>query len=195
MVAKSKTEVNDTEVNRYTLEGGTLTAREIFELGGPGEGTLDSLVRLALSARQRRLFACDCAERALLRARLLGLEPDPRSLAAVEVARRYAEGEGSIPELKASAEAARQAAQDACERLASIAVPLVSRSAAASWAAKAASRSAYYTDDSVADWAFALGNAQDASEAALSAAPAADAELEWQTLRALWYAEGEMPTP
>ena len=40
-----------------------------------------------------RLFAADCAERALLRERELGREPDDRSWAAVLTARRYANGE------------------------------------------------------------------------------------------------------
>ena len=44
---------------------------------------------------RRRLFACDCAERALSRERDAGREPDPRSWAAVEIARRYARGEAT----------------------------------------------------------------------------------------------------
>jgi hypothetical protein len=62
---------------------------------------------------------------------------------------------------------------------------------AASWAARAAARSAYYVDHLMADWAIGLDNARNVSEAALNASASPDAELEWQTLRALWYAEGE----
>ena len=68
---------------------------------------------------RRRLFACDCAERALGRERDAGHELDPRSWAAVEVARRYARGEATDEELAAardSAWAAARAAAWAAER-------------------------------------------------------------------------------
>ena len=195
MIAKPNTQVNDTEVNRYTLEGGTLTAREAFELEGPGEDTLDSIVRLHLDTRQRKLFACDCAERALLRARLLGYEPDPRSWAAVEVSRQYAEGKGSIPELKAAIKASCQAADIACSRVVSASVLEVVGRVTASWAARTASRSAYYTGDITSEQIAALFNAQDASKACREASFNPGAELLWQIERALWYAEGERPTP
>jgi hypothetical protein len=169
----------------------TLTTREIFEVAGSVESTLHALITLAMSARQRRLFASDCAERALSLARSLGLEPDPRSWSAVEATRRFAEGELSIPEIRASAESARQAAEYVCHRLASIPVPRVACNASASWAARAASRSAYYTDDLTADWASALHNACDAAEAALKASSAPEVELKWQIERVLWYTEGE----
>ena len=40
-----------------------------------------------------RLFAADCAERALIRERAAGREPDARSWAAIDAARAYARGE------------------------------------------------------------------------------------------------------
>src|SRR3990167_4552171 len=43
-----------------------------------------------IPARELRLIACWCAERALKRERAAGCEPDPSSWAAVRVARRYA---------------------------------------------------------------------------------------------------------
>jgi len=55
-----------------------------------------------LSPKMLRLFACDCTERALLREREQGHEPDPRSWAAVEVARRFARGEATVEELEAA---------------------------------------------------------------------------------------------
>ena len=49
--------------------------------------------------REWRLYACDCAERALLREREAGREPDPASWSAVEVSRRFAVGEAAEEEL------------------------------------------------------------------------------------------------
>jgi hypothetical protein len=63
-----------------------------------------------LTPRLLREFACDCAERALLRAREAGREPDPRSWAAIEVARRFARGEATIAEARYAAYAAYAAA-------------------------------------------------------------------------------------
>jgi hypothetical protein len=45
-----------------------------------------------LSQRILRLFACMCAERALERERNLGREPHPDSWRAIEIARKYANG-------------------------------------------------------------------------------------------------------
>jgi hypothetical protein len=62
----------------------------------------------------RRLFACDCAEQALVRERCAGREPDPRSWRAIEVSRAYARGEATLEELEAArAEAAAGAAAGA----------------------------------------------------------------------------------
>jgi hypothetical protein len=70
--------------------------------------------------RSARLFAADCAERAL---NLAG-DPDPRSVAAVDVARRFARGEAAA---EAAARAAARAAAEAAVE-------------AAAWAARAAER-------------------------------------------------------
>ena len=59
--------------------------------------------------RTASLFACDCAEEALM----LIDEPDRRSLDAVRVARLYAVGEASGEELKAARSAAWSAARSA----------------------------------------------------------------------------------
>jgi hypothetical protein len=64
-------------------------------------------------SRELRLFACDCAERALIRERDAGREPDPRSWAAIEVSRRYADGQATDDELAAARDAAWAAARDA----------------------------------------------------------------------------------
>jgi hypothetical protein len=58
-----------------------------------------------------RHFACDCAERALS----LAPQPDPRSIAAVAAARRYADGKASRAELAAARAAAGDADWDAAE--------------------------------------------------------------------------------
>ena len=105
-----------------------------------------------LSPRVVRLFTCDSAERELNREREAGREPDTRSWAAVEVARRYADGAATDDELSAAWYAAWSAAA-------------VARSAArsAAWsAARSASRYAAWS----ASWS--------------AAAVACIAEREWQ---------------
>jgi len=64
---------------------------------------------LSMPDREARLFSCDCAERALANI----AEPDPRSVAAVEVARRYADGKAGKAELADAADAAWAAARAA----------------------------------------------------------------------------------
>lgn len=63
-------------------------------------------------APELRLWACDCAERALLREREWGWEPDARSWQAIAVARGYAVGAATQDKL-AAAWAASDAASDA----------------------------------------------------------------------------------
>ena len=60
-----------------------------------------------------RLFVADCAERALLRERFDGREPDVRSWNAVEVTRKYARGTATAEELSAARSAAGSAAGSA----------------------------------------------------------------------------------
>ena len=68
-----------------------------------------SWTRKLLSARdisvELRIFACDCAERALLREREAGREPDPSTWDALRVARLYADGKASKGELMDAADA------------------------------------------------------------------------------------------
>ena len=65
-----------------------------------------------LDDRQRRLFACDCAERVLpiWEKKYPG---DKRPRQTIEVARRFARGEATNEELSAAWDAARAAARDA----------------------------------------------------------------------------------
>ena len=60
------------------------------------------------SAKMLRLFACDCAERALAHV----AEPDSRSIAAIAVARRFANGEVTADQLAAAWDAARAAEEE-----------------------------------------------------------------------------------
>lgn len=60
-----------------------------------------------LPDRTLRLFACECATRALNRERAAGREPDARSWIAIDVARRHADGQASDDELAAARDAAR----------------------------------------------------------------------------------------
>jgi len=71
--------------------------------------SLEEIIPL-LTPQNQRLFACDCAERALLRKREAGIEPDPRSCNAVMVARNFALGLASEEKLSATAKEALAAA-------------------------------------------------------------------------------------
>jgi hypothetical protein len=55
-----------------------------------------------MTPQEQRLFACDCAERALLLERKDGREPDKRSWRAIEVSRQYALGNATAEELNAA---------------------------------------------------------------------------------------------
>ena len=59
--------------------------------------------------RSTRLFACDCAEHALRRI----VKPDQRSIDAIAIARRFANGKATEAELAAARDAAGAAARDA----------------------------------------------------------------------------------
>ncbi len=79
--------------------------------------------------RSARLFAADCAERALARERAAEREPDARSWAAIQAARDFAEGR-----ISAAAEAAaRAAAWAAAEAAAEAAAWAAARAAERGW--------------------------------------------------------------
>jgi hypothetical protein len=122
-----------------------------------------------------RLFAGDCAERALTRERDAGREPDERSWAAVDVTRQHDRGQATKDDLDAASAAAlaadaRAAASDAAS--------------AAAWSAASAARFAAgeAARDAARDAArFAAGEAvRDAARFAASAAAARADEVEWQ---------------
>ena len=82
-----------------------VTVRTIATAPIPVADRIWLLVRL-MDARTQRIFACDCADRALARI----ASPDPRSIEAVRVARLYADGKATNAELAAAWDAAGAAA-------------------------------------------------------------------------------------
>ena len=119
---------------------------------------------------RRRLFACDCAERALGRERDAGHEPDPRSWAAVEVARRYARGEATDEELAAARDSAWTAAWDS-----------------AAWAsARNSARTAAWDSARDSIWTAAWAAARDSAWTAARDA-AWESERSWQVERLITY--------
>jgi hypothetical protein len=154
---------------RELLPSGRCTIREIIDAPIPWMDRLWVLVRVVDDDRMWRLWACDCAERALLRERDAGREPDARSWRAVEVARAYAIGDVTDEELAT----ARDAAGDAA------------------WAAGAAARATAGAAARAA-WDAALATARDAARAAGDAALAAgDAECEWQRVHLIEMMEAQ----
>ena len=143
-----------------------LTAREIAGLEIPADDRLWALISCCLDDRQRRLFACDCAEIALG----LVTHPDPRSIESIRVARLYAVGEATAEQLSAAWAAAWAADRGAARASAW----------ASAWDARAAARDAARSAARAADWASAWAYAWDARAAAMAA----------QLQIALEYAEG-----
>jgi hypothetical protein len=127
------------------------------------EWALDAVYYTRLDLPWLRLYACDCAERALLREREAGREPDLRSWTAIAVSRRYARGDATEADLRAAKIDARAAVLDA--RAATLSA-LWSAAGAAAWNAAGA-----------AVWATARA-AGDAAK---------DAERQWQAERLAWY--------
>ena len=87
----------------------SLTPSEIAALEIPAEDRVWALISCCLDDRQRRLFACDCAERALA----VVDTPDPISVEAIRISRLYAAGDATDDQLAASWAAARAAARAA----------------------------------------------------------------------------------
>jgi hypothetical protein len=88
----------------------SLTPVEIAALPLPIKHRFWAIIR-CMSPRDQRLFACDCAERALIIEQAAGHPIDSRSWAAVEVARRYARGDATEEERSAACSAAGRVAQ------------------------------------------------------------------------------------
>lgn len=130
----------------------------------PGRGvSADDIFWLVLrekliDAMILRLFAADCADRALLRERAAGREPAAASWAAVEVARRYARGQATDAELAAVARATGAAAAvvAAAEAAAWEAWSALSAGAAAAWSALSAAAEAAEAWDT--EWAWQVAH-------------------------------------
>ena len=113
-----------------------------------------------LSEAQLRLFAIRCARR------VQHLMTDPRSIAALDVADRYAKGEATDDELSAARDAAWDA-RDAARAAASAAARDARAAArAAAWAASAASAAAWDAASAAARDARAAARAARAAELA-----------------------------
>lgn len=93
----------------------------VEEDGGKQVSRTRKLLAAAKAERELRLFACDCAERALQREGEAGREPERRCWNAIAVARRFAHGEATSSELATASAAAWDAAYAA------------DRAAAATW--------------------------------------------------------------
>ena len=117
-----------------------------------------------LSDNQLRLFAVRCARR------VQHLMTDPRSIAALDVAERYANGQATDDELSAARNAASAAAEDAAE------AAVRNAAGAAKDAAWEAACAAAEAAASAAAWA-AWDAARDAAWAAASAATWVAAEV------------------
>ena len=104
----------------------------------------------AMDDRQRRLFACDCADS------VVRLTTDPRAAVCIAVARRYADGLATGEELRAAADAARAA------RAAAYAAYAYAARAADAYADAAAYADAYAADAAYAA-AYAAADARAAA--------------------------------
>lgn len=152
---------------------------------------LSACVYARIDDQRLRLFAADCAERALLQERAAGREPDPRSWAAVVAAREYVNnGDGRA--LDAARGAAWSAAYSAAHSTArGAAVGAAYRAArSAEWGA------AWSAVRSTADSAAYSAAYSAARGAACSAADsvAYSAARDWQARRVLAYLRDE-PLP
>jgi len=137
--------------------------------------------------RTQRLFAADCAERALERERAAGREPHPDSWRAIAVARRYANSKATPQELAAAAANAVHAAAyaNAAADAAAYAATAAYAAAAAAAAADAAAYAANATDAHAAAYA-------NAAYAAAAYAAYTATERQWQTTRLWEYLDGEL---
>ena len=145
--------------------------------------------------RTVRLFACDCAER-VLHLYEEKYSDDKRPRHAIEIARRYVNGEVSKDELYAARAAARAAAMDAAWDATMAAARAAARdaawdAAAAAAAAWAATRDATMAAAMAAAWAPAWAAAVAAWAAAAAAWAAAAEEQKWQAKRLRYYLNGD----
>ena len=129
-----------------TVPGSGLTPLQILDLNIPAEDRMWVVLREpVIPACELRLLACKWAREALV---VVG-NPDPRSVAAVDCAERFARGESTTEELAAAWSAARAAAWSAAGFAAWSAAGAAARDAAGAAvraAAGAAARAAQIED-------------------------------------------------
>jgi hypothetical protein len=143
-----------------------------------------TVIAMADSSRLLHEFACDCAERTLVRERDAGHEPDVRSWDAIAAKRAWLDGLISDEQLSAAISAASSAARSAESAAWSAARSAESAAwSAASSAASSAARSAAISAARSAARSAAISAAiSAASSAAISAASSADREWQNETL-------------
>jgi hypothetical protein len=133
------------------LIGGGKTPLEILKLPISIEDRFWVVLHVAvLSPRILRLFACMCAERALLRERAHGREPQLDSWRVLEIARKCANGKATEEEMSNAYVAAVDAANDVAVRSAYLDACIAADAAvyvAAHAAANAASNAAHAAAD------------------------------------------------
>jgi hypothetical protein len=171
------TDVADADEMLLRWSGGrrSMSVLEVMELDAVSvEDRLWVAIR-ALNKKDRRLFACDCAEHVLpIYEKYYPDDSRPRE--AIETMRRYARGEATKEELEIANNAAYAAAN------------AVADDADDAWAAanSAADAAANNAASAAANAAWAAADAADAADAAARAA-ARDAEREWQLERVKCY--------
>ena len=137
----------------------SLSFSEVAKLDIPDVDKIWAGVYCYMDDRQRRLFAVQCARRALSRV----VNPDPLSVAACDVAERFANGEATLDELSAARDAARSARSAASYAARDAAWSAASD--AASDAAEFAARSDAWSDACCAAWSAARSAASVAEHA------------------------------
>ena len=89
-----------------SLVGSGINEDGVLELDIPVEDKVWAYIYVWMTHKQRVCFACDCAQRALERESREGREPHPASRKAVEVARRWIDGNATDEEVYATYTAA-----------------------------------------------------------------------------------------
>ena len=134
---------SDQQIEQLVPEAGLSVAEVAAKTDVPIADRIWCLIRAAgMTGKDQRLFACRCAMRALSGV----ATPDPRSLRAVEVSERYAEGTATKEELTKAIRDAYDAAYADVDVDAADYAAYYAAGAAAYYAAAAAA----YADDAVA---------------------------------------------
>jgi len=135
---------SDQQIEQLVPEAGLSVAEVAAKTDVPIADRIWCLIRAAgMTGKDQRLFACRCAMRALSGV----ATPDPRSLRAVEVSERYAEGTATKEELTKAIRDAYDAAYADDDDVDSAAYAAAYAAGAAAYYAAAA---AAYADDAVA---------------------------------------------